>query len=77
MGFRVDDYKSPSFVLDTSPPFTLTMSTDDLAVGPHSFWASAGDGTYTVRKVFQPTFAQPPNIVLVQVDDLDTTTTPY
>jgi N-acetylglucosamine-6-sulfatase len=77
MGFRIDDYKSPDVILDSSAPYTLTMSTEDLTVGPHAFWASAGDGTYTVRKVFRPTFAQPPNIVVIQVDDLDTTTTPY
>lgn len=77
MGFRIDDYRSPTVYVDNSAPFTLTLNADDLSAGPHQFWASAGDGTYTVRKVFKPTFAQPPNIVTVLVDDLDATTTPY
>ncbi len=77
IGFRIDDFKSTTVYQDNTAPFTLTLDTKDLTAGPHQFWASAGDGTYTVRKVFKPTFAQPPNIITVLVDDLDTTTTPF
>ena len=77
MGFRLDDYRSPTVYTDTTAPFTYTLNTRDLAPGAHQIWASAGDGTYTVRKVFKPTYQFRPNIVTIQVDDLDQMTTPY
>lgn len=76
LGFRIDDYKSTTVYQDNEAPFTLTVDTKTLKAGPHQFWVSGGDATYRVRKVFKPTFVQPPNVVTVLVDDLDKMTTP-
>ena len=75
--FRLDTTGGAPYSVDSEAPFTLTLNTRELAAGPHTIWAGADDGTYTVQKKLDLAFNIRPNVVVVQLDDLDQLGMPY
>ena len=72
--FRLDTLESAPLVVDTTPPFTVTIDTTAVSRGKHVVWATGRDDRYTV---WQPTsFTTRPNFVVVVVDDMDALTMP-
>ena len=81
--FRVDGYLKPPQI-DTTAPYTFTLSTADYAAGPHQVnalgvqanGANDGQATLYVGTVVQVNLRSP-NFVFILVDDLDETKSPY
>ena len=72
--FRLDTLETAPLVVDTTPPFTVTIDTTAVSRGKHVVWATGRDDRYTV---WQPTsFTTRPNFVVVVVDDMDALTMP-
>ena len=72
------DGVSASIGVDSTAPFTATLHTAGLSAGAHYVFASGSDGTYTALQLanFQVENRKP-NEVVILVDDLDQTDTPY
>jgi len=61
----------------TSAPFEVTFDTTTVADGLLTFTATGTDDTYTVLRTDLFRVRNRPNVVVVLVDDLDETTSPY
>ena len=61
----------------TSAPFEVVFDTTTVVDGLHAFTATGADETYTVLRTDLFRVRNNPNVVIVYVDDLDETTTPY
>ncbi len=74
--FHLDGATTPTFV-DSSAPFEYDLDTTAITDGTHKVSIRASDSTYTVIEKVQFVTRNDPNIVMIMVDDLDLTTTPF
>jgi arylsulfatase A-like enzyme len=74
--FRVGRFNSTP-VIDSTPPFSVTVDSDELGSGPHRVFAIGADDNYAVMESVVVEVVGRPNIVFVLTDDLDDTWSPY
>ncbi len=74
VAFELDGTALPD---DTEAPFELTLDTTAINDGTHKVSAIANDSTYTVIEKIQFVTRNDPNIVVIVLDDVDATATPY
>jgi len=74
VAFKLDGTALPD---DTEAPFELTLDTTAINDGTHMMSVRANDSTYTVIEKVQFVTRNDPNVVVIVVDDIDATATPF
>jgi arylsulfatase A-like enzyme len=74
--YHLDGATTPTFV-DSEAPFEYPLDTATLNDGTHKVRVEANDATYTVSEKITFVTRNDPNIVVIVLDDLDATTTPF